>query len=69
MAPLDNNAPTPPPPKHTTNPYIRHGDGSWRLLPIALGALAVAVVAFMILSDQVTDREPPNAPNVESGAK
>ena len=69
MALLDNNAPTPPPPKPTMNPYIRHGDGSWRLLPIALGALAVAVVAFMILSDQMGDQEPSNAPNVESGAK
>ena len=69
MAPLGNDAPTPPPPKHTSNPYIRHGDGSWRLLPIALGALSVAVVAFMILNDQMSDQEPSNALNVESGAK
>jgi hypothetical protein len=32
--------------------YVRHADGSWNILPLVLGALAVVVVGYMFLSDR-----------------
>jgi hypothetical protein len=38
--------------------YIRREDGSWNALPLVLGALAIAVVGYMLLGDRFTAERP-----------
>jgi len=48
--------------------YVRHADGSWNILPLALGALAIVVVGYMFLGDRFNTTSDPNSPVIERHA-
>lgn len=45
--------------------YVRHSDGSWNILPLVLGALAIVVVGYMFVGDRFNTASDPNSKTIE----
>jgi hypothetical protein len=61
----DLNAPT----TNTASNFFRSADGSWNVLPIALGTLLVASAGYLLWNDQFSDQSTLEAPAVERTMK
>jgi hypothetical protein len=66
--PSENKIPIDASPKRTSRDYIRRADGSWNVLPLVLGALAIAVAGYVFLGDRFIGQDH-NTPGVEKTLK
>ncbi len=65
----DNKTGQPNPSKRSYGDFIRRADGSWNVLPLILGALAIVAVSYMLLGDRFTDQERIIGPAMDKTAK
>ncbi len=54
---------------NTASNFFRSADGSWNVLPIALGALLVVSAGYLLWSDQFSGQDTLEAPAVEKTMK
>jgi hypothetical protein len=64
----DNKIRIDAPLKRTSLDYIRRADGSWNVLPLVLGALAITVAGYVFLGDRFIGQDL-NTPGVEKTLK